>query len=310
MKPLLEKLDVPVEFFNNRREWAAFEAPSNPLKEQRYMPRELYFYERNLGIRTWYQPIDYVIPRQMEDVYELGKQWREEEKQKRREQARVRAKQDHPVKQRPMDDKWMRVETEQGRVYFYNKETRESTWDSPFEVDEEQEGTEFNAEDAEWMLAQMGGGGQEDLAEGTSEHEEDDDTQQQQKPSKDECVARFRQMLMDGSIDPFGSWDTQARRFQNDERAALISDDAERRDLFDSVCAQIIEQQRKDKEIRTRSNTNDPFGELLHEQVRKRMPFARFCEKNLGDPRYLAIKTSREREKRFTQFVDREYPSK
>ncbi|KAJ1662570.1 hypothetical protein IW140_005289 [Coemansia sp. RSA 1813] len=306
MQLSLEDLDVPDEFRNTGREWAVFEAPSNP-NDQQHMPREIYFHERKLGISTWFQPIDYVILQNVQDIFALGKQWQEEETKKRRERARVRAKQDRPVSQTSMGGAWMSVATQQGRTYYYNRETQESTWVKPPDVkEEEDEGTEFNAEDAEWMLAQMGDS-QEKIEE-TNEPTKVDDSQ---KLTKDELMAGFKQMLVDGSVDPFGAWDTQARKFQNDERITWISDEAERRDLFDTVCAQIIEQRNnKNKTQSSNIRTKDPFEALLHEQVHKRMPFSRFCAKSLSDPRYLAIKTSREREKRFKQFVEGKFPRK
>ncbi|KAJ2860423.1 hypothetical protein GGI22_002719 [Coemansia erecta] len=313
MKLGLEELDVPEKFRNTGREWAAFEAPANPSKELQCMPRELYFYERTLGISTWFQPIDYVLPQRIEELYTLGRQWQEEEKQKSRNEY---AKQDRPVKQSPMGTTaWMRVETQLGRTYYYNKETRESTWVKPTEQEgergeegKEEGGTEYNTEDAEWMLAQMNGAKEEDPDEEQGGGPADEPEAQQL--TKDERVMAFKKMLLDGSVDPHGAWDLQSRKFQHDERFAWISDDAERRDLFNSVCTQIGEQQKKDTRPKTQGSAQDLFDALLHECVRKPMPFARFCERNLGDPRYLAIKTSIERQKRFTQFIDREFPNK
>ncbi|KAJ2397464.1 hypothetical protein GGI23_003529 [Coemansia sp. RSA 2559] len=309
MKLGLEELDVPEKFRNTGREWAAFEAPANPSKELQCMPRELYFYERTLGISTWFQPIDYVLPQRIEELYTLGKQWQEEEKQQSRKEY---AKQDRPVKQSPMGTTaWMRVETQLGRTYYYNKETRESTWIKPIEQEEEEKeegGTEYNTEDAEWMLAQMNGAKEEDPDE--EQVDEPAEEPEAQQLTKDERVMAFKKMLLDGSVDPHGAWDLQSRKFQHDERFAWISDDAERRDLFNAVCTQISEQQKKDTKSKTQGSAQDLFDALLHECVRKPMSFARFCERNLGDPRYLAIKTSLERQKRFTQFIDREFPNK
>ncbi|KAJ1796519.1 Transcription elongation regulator 1-like protein [Coemansia sp. RSA 2399] len=313
LKLQLEELNVPEKFRNTGREWAAFEAPANPSKELQCMPRELYFYERTLGISTWFQPIDYVLPQRIEDLYTLGKQWQDEVEQKR---SRERAKQDRPVKQSSMGTTaWVRVETQQGRTYYYNKKTQESTWVKPIEQEEAKEedkqeaGTEYDIEDAEWMMAQMNGTKEEDPDE--EDVDEPTEEPESQQLTKDERLMAFRKMLFDGSVDPFGSWEMQSRKFQHDERFAWISDDAERCDLFNAVCAQIIEEKQKQHtESKTQGSAQDPFDEMLHECVSKRMSFARFCEKNLSDPRYLTIKTSREREKRFTQFMDREFPNK
>ncbi|KAJ1812772.1 hypothetical protein LPJ75_003488, partial [Coemansia sp. RSA 2598] len=48
----------------------------------------------------------------------------------------------------------------------------------------------------------------------------------------------------------------------------------------------------------------DPFDQLLVERVTKKTSFARFCQKHLKDPRYLSVKTSREREKRFLRHIE------
>ncbi|KAJ2203405.1 hypothetical protein EV180_007525, partial [Coemansia sp. RSA 518] len=89
----------------------------------------------------------------------------------------------------------------------------------------------------------------------------------------------------------------------NDWRLTAITDDAERGDLFDTVCAEIIERRNRERKEPLVKST-DPFGDLLRENVVKKTSFAKFCQRNLKDPRYLSIKTSREREKRFVKHLE------
>ncbi|KAJ2614944.1 hypothetical protein GGH99_004974 [Coemansia sp. RSA 1285] len=349
MHPAIEALDIPEEFRNTEREWAVFEAPALQSQQQQegrqHMPGELYFYERTIGISTWYQPMDLVVPTtttgggggnngaQATPVTLLlaaGREWQQQERQRRMERCRLKARQDRPSSQRALvgAPNWVAVDTVQGRTYYHNKGTGQSVWEKP-RVDrgsssngeheakaeesgpeEAPPGTEFNAEDAEWMLAQMNGDNEEDEG-GTETNINDGGPAVDSLPpaSKAERELQFKQMLVDAAVDPFASWDTQARRFQHDKRVAWIPTEAERRDLFDEVAAQTLEKRREadaqtTQKQKQKQTALSPFDELLLEKVRGRMAFARFCQKSLEDPRYLSVKTSRERERRFKEFVD------
>ncbi|KAJ2657985.1 hypothetical protein IWW48_004243 [Coemansia sp. RSA 1200] len=354
MHPAIEALDIPEEFRNTEREWAVFEAPTSPQQQQQqqqqqegrqYMPGELYFYERTIGISTWFQPMDLVVPTAATGggggnkgaqttpvplLLATGREWQQQERQRRMERSRVKARQDRPTRQRPLvgASDWVAVDTVQGRTYYHNKDTGQSVWEKPRvdrgssgeheakaeepESEEAAMGTEFNAEDAEWMLAQMSGDNDnEEDAETNINNDGDGPAVDSMPPaSKAEREQKFKQMLVDAAVDPFASWDTQARRFQHDKRVAWIPTEAERRDLFDEVAAQMLKKRREADAQTTQKQKQtalSPFDELLHEQVRGRMAFARFCQKNLEDPRYLSVKTSRERERRFKEFVDKTF---
>ncbi|KAJ2766715.1 hypothetical protein IWQ57_004254, partial [Coemansia nantahalensis] len=315
---------LPEVLAGSGHDWAVFLAPFD-ARDRQHMPQERYYYERNNGITTWIRPFDYAAPEPGASPgaeLAVGERWRREEAEKKRHAARRLAKQDRPARQAAIGDTvWRRVDTAQGRMYYYNAETRRSQWEEPPEIAEELQamdraaeapepaepgGTEMTEDDAEWMLAQMehDGAGELDAISEEDAQEASGDEQPAALP-KSECAAQFKEMLLGCTLDPFGAWDTERRKLADDPRFAALDDDAERQDLFDEACREILELRRSQKTAAAPADnsSSDPFGQLLAEKVTKRVSFAKFCHRNLGDPRYLSIKTSREREQRFTQHL-------
>ncbi|KAJ1856670.1 transcription elongation regulator [Coemansia sp. RSA 1822] len=303
-------------------EWAVFLAPADPQLQQ-HTPNEPYYYERKNGITTWIRPFDYVEPTDPNNpdaALEVGRKWQQAESERKRHAARIFAKQDTAVSQQHIDDTpWRRVETKQNRVFYYNNDTKESRWDQPVQVTEalqamaekekeqQAEGTEMNVDDAEWMLEQMQ---DEDMSdnEPVGTHDANALPQVDERIAlldKPERIVHFKSMLHEAKVDPFGTWDSELDKVANDWRLTAITDDAERGDLFDAVCAEIIERRNRERKHEPLvEKSSDPFGELLRESVVKKTSFAKFCQRNLKDPRYLSIKTSREREKRFVKHLE------
>ncbi|KAJ2439893.1 hypothetical protein GGF42_007807 [Coemansia sp. RSA 2424] len=191
----------------------------------------------------------------------------------------------------------------------------------------------MTAEDAEWMLAQMG---EEEEGEDDNDDDEEmasnvDEEKEGQNidasVSKDERIARFKEMLCDIGVNPFGTWEMECKNYESDPRFALIDTPAEQRDLFEVVCKQVAAAAKTSKPSSSSSSSNTkasskdkaaeaanrvdmtgllhPFDQLLCETVtKKKTSFAKFCQKNLKDPRFTSIKTSREREKRFNRHLE------
>ncbi|KAJ2076808.1 transcription elongation regulator [Coemansia sp. RSA 988] len=323
----------PEVLFATGHNWAVFLAPTD-TQGKPHLPQEPYYYERNNGITTWIRPFDYIEPEASTNnpnaALAVGEEWQRQEVERKQQVARKRAKQDKAVRQSDvLGTSWLQVETKQGRKYYYNTKTGESCWKQPIEVTkalheinqqrlEEQdvsshmEGTEMNVEDAEWMLAQMEADQYEDGMEEASDNGETSIVEESDATStillsKSERVERFKSMLREANVNPFGTWDTQMNKLREDPRLEDIKDSIEQQDLFDSVCSEIIAQRRQmnsEKQNDRSDILRDPFDQLLHEKVKKKTSFAKFCQRNLKDPRYLTIKTSREREKRFTKHIE------
>ncbi|KAJ2451770.1 hypothetical protein EV183_003365 [Coemansia sp. RSA 2336] len=309
---------LPQVLYATGHEWAVFLAPSVPKGQ--HMPNEPYYYERNNGITTWIRPFDFIEPPDPQAALQIGAQWKREKEEQKRQAARTRAKKDRPVRQQHIEGTvWRRVETGQKRVFYYNNETRESRWDKPLELADKQpsqpkdagEGTELNADDAEWMLAQMQEMSEEEPdiqdAETREADQEDERLSKLDKPSR---VSLFKSMLYEAQVNPFGMWDTELSKFADDWRLAAVTDKDEQQDLFDSVCKELVQQRNQQKQRAAKNpttlaaNAEHPFDQLLREKVAKKVSFAKFCQRNLKDPRYLSIKTSREREKRFNKHME------
>ncbi|KAJ1821845.1 hypothetical protein LPJ56_003169, partial [Coemansia sp. RSA 2599] len=208
--------------------WVMFLAPASPLCQ--HMPNEPYYYDLVTGLSTWTQPFDYRRP---EDAQEHAEKLVREYHQKIRQQARQRAQQDRPLRKRPETrGTWATVETTQGRVYYYDEKSGMATWQKPQEIEQMAEqpgigGTEMDAEDAEWMMEQM-----------MMEQQEEEDTEPSEVPQaevipRDRAISEFKQMLGQGPLNIYGTWDSQIPVFQDDPRFLYIQDASERQDLFD-----------------------------------------------------------------------------
>lgn len=295
---------------NTSHDWAVFLTPSPSAG--RYMANEPYYFERNNGITTWIRPFDYIEPESGLPLA-VGEGWRREINGKQRQKARQRAKQDKPIKQKVIKGapEWKIVESAQGRVYFYNTTTKISRWDRPAEIPldeeesekEEEEGlnetTEMNEEDAEWMLEQM----MED------EDDEEQDVGETEQISKEEKMAQFKEMLQEAKLNLFGTWNSQSQQFAEDPRFMAITDDSERQELFDVVCRELAATTITTSKAKSKPDLTGihPFDELLQEKAKKhkKTSFAKFANKYLKDPRFLSLKTSREREKRYNSYINK-----
>ncbi|ORX74986.1 hypothetical protein DL89DRAFT_320380 [Linderina pennispora] len=280
------------------------------------MPNEIYFFERSNGISTWHRPFDYADDT---DGLTTGEQWKVEHLEQQREQARAKAKQDKPKSQTaiPGTD-WSRVLTEQGRTYYCNSETGQSRWDIPEDLaktladqastenEVEAENTELNAEDADWMLEQMADELMDDMPLEASDAEVEEPAEPAaEKVSKDDKLAQFNELLKSASLNPFGTWESEQLKIAADPRFRLIDTDAERHCLFDAVCTDLIAQRRQQQAAaRPAKLAGDPFDQLLQEKVTsKKLSFAKFCQQNRKDPRFLKLRSSRDREKRFNKHI-------
>ncbi|KAJ1720108.1 transcription elongation regulator [Coemansia erecta] len=305
--------------------WSMFFAPANPLNST-YLPSEPYYHDAKNNISTWKRPFNYRQP--AGDPKEIARLLVAQHIQEVREAARRRAKEDRPLRQHRVSDQWSEVTTVQGRTYYYNEKSGQATWERPAELEEgedgeeeeeEEEGVEMDEEDAEWMMQQMLDEQEEAEAQQADEDEAERGEPEMVQPemSRDDRIRSFREMLREGSLNVFGTWESQMSEFAKDRRFHLVDSDAERQDLFDQACSELLASKNQSKgknrgkgessrkrDHSTEEHSTDPFGQLLIEAVTKKMSFARFCQKHLKDPRYLALKTSREREKRFLQHLD------
>ncbi|KAJ1938526.1 transcription elongation regulator [Kickxella alabastrina] len=297
-----------------KHDWAQFFAPGLPIG--RHLPNEPYYYERTNGITTWIRPFDYIEP---PNPKQLAEDLCKEHEQQKAQEARKKALQDRPQKTTKAQAGWLVVDTVQGRQYYFNEKSGVAQWERPDElveladVEENEEGVEMDEEDAEWMLEQMMAEAQGDQQDGAEIETEETGKEvgaeaEAEALTKDQRVGQFREMLLAASsLNPFGTWESQKDRFLGDRRLQYLGA-AEQHDMFDRICSEIIAQRKKTlpkkDEVKRPLPSSDPFGQLLEENISKRGSFAKFCQKHLRDPRYLSIKTSREREKRFNQHLD------
>ncbi|KAJ2783956.1 hypothetical protein GGI15_002412 [Coemansia interrupta] len=191
--------------------WSMFFAPADPSNNM-YLPSEPYYHDAKNNISTWKRPFNYRQP--AGDPKEVARMLVAQHIQEVREAARRRAKEDRPLRQHRVNDQWSEVTTVQGRTYYYNEKSGQATWERPAELeegedgeaDEEPEGIEMDEEDAEWMMQQMLD--EQEEAESPQLEEEEEPEIVEPEMSRDDRIRSFREMLREGSLNVFGTWES------------------------------------------------------------------------------------------------------
>ncbi|OLY78095.1 Transcription elongation regulator 1 [Smittium mucronatum] len=292
-----------------------------------------YYYNRLKKFSIWARPSGLVLPLPHQSHHELAINWRNLERIARVNDLKKQAKADMPLKMCVV----------QGTDWKLT-----STWDCPDELassfeqqllDAKQqvfsqsenvstfvEGTEMGADDIGWMLEQI----QDQDAESDESLDNDPEPVDEQSPvpspipileTKDSetlesKTLKFKEMLLEGNIDPFGSWEKEALVFVGDPRfdgtfnipSPLPSipnyislDSQDRKTVFDSVCKQILADRKAPKK-----EYSSVFETFVAENCGSPpMDWKRFSQKFKKDSRFLTVKSLPKREKLYLQFVSR-----
>ncbi|CAO2833014.1 unnamed protein product, partial [Amaranthus hypochondriacus] len=94
----------------------------------------------------------------------------------------------------------------------------------------------------------------------TSSDSEDEDT----GPTKEECIAQFKDMLKERGVAPFSKWDKELPKIVFDPRFKAIPTYAERRSLFEHYVRTRAEEERKEKRAAQKAAV-EGFKQLLEE---------------------------------------------
>ncbi|KXZ50854.1 hypothetical protein GPECTOR_14g106 [Gonium pectorale] len=195
------------------------------------------------------------------------------------------------------DTEWQEVRCADGRTYFYNPESEETSWAVPEPVaafrrkqaeaeearrrDEEEKRRAARAEaDVEARqrmtavggapgLAPFGRGGGMMYGMGPPGAFPPGGLRPAglfapRPPSKDELVGRFKELLMDKGVTPFSRWERELPKLEADPRWAGLArlTAKEKRAAFDEFCRSTAAEQKKLKEARAAAALNG-FRQLL-----------------------------------------------
>jgi len=207
---------------------------------------------------------------------------------------------------------WSEVTTDDGKRYFYNLKTKETSWSVPPEVtlarskDPKNPATVVAMSDAaKAILERLKANNADahlrpDLADDNVFYSEDDIGGEQAHsvaapfmrqpppsgipgprppsgdppPSKDDCEAQFMNLLREKGVTPFSRWEKELPKLVVEARFSAIPSQKERRLLFDKFCKIRAEELRDEKRQNTKA-AGQGFRQLLQQIVQKLQQAAR-----------------------------------
>ncbi|OMJ12492.1 Transcription elongation regulator 1 [Smittium culicis] len=305
-----------------------------------------YYYNRIKKFSIWSKPKGLVLPLPNESHQDLLNNWRNLHKTEIINNLKAEAKKDFPKKKcQILDTNFEIVITKQNRFYFFNPETQTSSWECPPEIENSfsqqlndaknkllgthselptfVEGTEMGVDDISWMLEQIGDDEQDEETDSENdkitiipENIDASENQNHQNSNLEQTLAsrqlKFKEMLLEYSIDPFGSWEKEATKFIEDPRFNVIDSIQEKKSIFDSTCKLILADRKKAKDAPSNNSPfaiknakySSPFDKLIHENCgNPPLDWKQFFQKFKKDPRFLSVKSLVKREKLYNEFL-------
>eukprot|EP01087_Luapelamoeba_hula_P009565 TRINITY_DN2478_c0_g1_i3.p1 TRINITY_DN2478_c0_g1~~TRINITY_DN2478_c0_g1_i3.p1 ORF type:complete len:441 (-),score=57.55 TRINITY_DN2478_c0_g1_i3:567-1889(-) len=199
---------------------------------------------------------------------------------------------------------WQRVRTAGDQVYFYNKETRLSSWTVPEGIDTPAKATEDVFTDqtmtstskrkAEELGTTLPVGctspkrmrpdthainqQRDDETHTLPREQKNDHTETETESSEEHCIKEFKQLLTEKKLTRFSTWDKELPKLCYDPRFKLLPRHSDRRAIFEHYVKNIASEERAAREQQTQKATH-LFEDLLMRyasQVTPDMTFSAF----------------------------------
>uniref|UniRef100_A0A3B3QSQ0 Transcription elongation regulator 1 n=1 Tax=Paramormyrops kingsleyae TaxID=1676925 RepID=A0A3B3QSQ0_9TELE len=237
-----------------------------------------------------------------------------------------------PLAGGPPLPEWSEYKTADGKAYYYNNRTLESTWDRPHELkekgmppfgeawlalgiyvrrepkEEEMTEEEIAAQKAKPVATNPipGTPWKEDPKE---ESEKEMAMDAEIKAARDRAVVpmetrvkQFRDMLLERGVSAFSTWEKELHKIVFDPRYLLLNT-KERKQVFDQYVKTRAEEERKEKKNKL-MQAKEEFRKLMEEaKLGTRTTFSEFAAKHAKDARFKAIEKMKDREAIFTEFM-------
>uniref|UniRef100_A0A8C1VSE3 Transcription elongation regulator 1 n=1 Tax=Cyprinus carpio TaxID=7962 RepID=A0A8C1VSE3_CYPCA len=225
---------------------------------------------------------------------------------------------------------WSEYKTADGKMYYYNNRTLESTWKKPAELKEradkdsdkllrEEEMTEEAkaAQKAKPVATNpipvllytrpLLPDRKDDVKE--ADAEKDAAVEAELKAARDRALVplearmnQFRDMLLERGVSAFSTWDKELHKIVFDPRYLLLNP-KERKQVFDQYVKTRAEEERKEKKNKLMQAKED-FRKMMEDpKLHNRTTFSEFAAKHSKDPRFKAIEKMKDREAMFTEFM-------
>ncbi|ORX55263.1 hypothetical protein BCR36DRAFT_282048 [Piromyces finnis] len=303
--------------------------PYTPWTEHKAPSGEFYYYNHITKQSTWKKPDNY-IPFKVPFIPHL--------QQKHALQKPIIKQEQKPIEKaismkRIPGTPWHIILTSRNNEFFYNYDTKKSTWEIPEEIKDiinklleeakkikeereaalkkkeemnklkEEEEKKQKLEMQEKMeIDENKNKEQEEQKEKVKQNEPKSKENQQKSgdSSKEKKIEDFYALLEENKISPFSTWEQELSNIIHDKRYSLIPTLRERKKLFDEYCRKKIEEMKKNNEL-TIEDPIKKYKKLLKEVVKEDTTWKMFMIRNKRDSRYLNL-GAKEREKIFNEY--------
>ncbi|SPQ99579.1 unnamed protein product (mitochondrion) [Plasmodiophora brassicae] len=225
---------------------------------------------------------------------------------------------------------WSSFTTPEGKVYYFNNKTQETTWTCPPEFTSSGVTTEpkdewqtfytnegkpyyYNARTNSQLTRTIRRSCRESHRPSRQKRAMDPvvavpykAAYASQYANREEAEAAFREMLTSSGVPSTATWEQALPKIVNDKRYTALPKLADRKEVFKSWCVEHAERE-KENALRAEQQKRDDFLALLAEHsniIRSRMRFVELEPKIRLDPRYTACDT-RTREDLFYDHIDK-----
>eukprot|EP01119_Soliformovum_irregulare_P003348 TRINITY_DN1378_c0_g1_i13.p1 TRINITY_DN1378_c0_g1~~TRINITY_DN1378_c0_g1_i13.p1 ORF type:complete len:515 (+),score=220.97 TRINITY_DN1378_c0_g1_i13:401-1945(+) len=209
---------------------------------------------------------------------------------------------------------WRKIQTNTGKQYYYNVETKETTWSMPielfamdFEDPEQNEGgdaPEGNGDDTSESssVGEKRKSEQSDEPEGKSA--KTDDVDESDGPTEQERIEIFKQMLREKNVARFGNWEKELPKFAFDPRFKILPKYADRITVFEDYVRNVVVEQKQERKDKIQSAKDAASNnESLMSQLTPDMTFDQFKELIRGEEAFKILVT-KDKEKVFQELVE------
>jgi len=178
---------------------------------------------------------------------------------------------------------WKEYKTADGRDYFYNPVTKQSVWEMPLE------------------LKQLRGLAKDEREE---ESEEEEKEEEPEWASQEERRAAFRELLEEKGVKCTMKWEEALKVIQEDRRFGALTTAGERKQVFAEYVTQ-TKKREKEQEREKRKQAKDDFVQALHDwkdlQLTSRYKDA---AEAFVDQEFFKLIDESERDELFQDFMD------
>jgi hypothetical protein len=168
---------------------------------------------------------------------------------------------------------------------------------------------EFNEDDIEYQLAQMGKDYSVDQGEYSEDYNGEDEEDAEGLPlTEEDCTALFRDLLDDFRVNPYTTWEKiiDEGRIIDDDRYTVLSNMGMRRQVFSDWSRDRIRELQEKRRTEERKDPRIAYLRFLHEHATPKLYWLEFKRKFKREPEMKDSKVAdKDREKTYRDHISR-----